>query len=194
MLPILTVAALGLSSCNVIQAGKIEDIAGTYILEEYSITHYYDGSEMTTVEEPTTKDYIKDLGIVCYVVITESGNGFYGYKDNGTEAYVSEVKQNYQYDTSADAEPNMIEKIKLDDGALGNEWTLYVQARKKTFTDNTSAWRTTLSLGKHTIPIGNKDQIRIKYKKVSNRQDKRILDKKLKSYKVNSYTPIVIVD
>lgn len=193
-LPILAATALSLGSCNLIQAGKIEEIAGTYILEEYNITHYYEGSEMTEVEEPETKDYIKDLGIVCYVVITESGMGYYGYKDNDTAAYVTEVKQTYEYDTDEDAEPEMIEKITLDDGALGNEWLLYVQARRKTFTNNKSAWKTTLHLGKHTVPIGENDKIQIKYKKVSKRQDKKILDKKLKGYTFNAYSLPVIVE
>lgn len=193
-LPILAATTLALGSCNIIQPGKIDEIAGTYILEEYSTTQVYDGKDHDDVEEPETKNWIENLGIVCYVVIREEGMGYFGYKDNNNSPFVCEVKQTYEYDTDEDAEPEMIEKIFLDDGALGNEWKLYVQAKRKTFTNNQDAWKTSLHLGKTDLSIGENDKIRIKFKKVSNRQDKKILDKKLKGYTFTSYQAVEYVE
>ncbi len=165
-----------LASCNLIQAGKLSDIAGTYVLEEYTVTTKYDsqGNEIPVEERPVA-DKIEEYGIVEYFVITEDGYGYHVYKDNDTALYCKEVKQVYEFD---DEDPALIEKITFCDGAL-DENEYYIQSRKHTMTANSSAWHSELKIGKRTIPLGKNDSITVRLKRVSKKQDLSYVEKQL---------------
>jgi len=173
---LLASSLLTMASCNLVQPGKLSEIAGTYILEEYTVTKEYDKDGNAIPEdEQKTEDKIEEYGIVEYYVITEGGYGYHIYKDNTTALYCSEVKQVYEYDSD---DPALIREISFFDGDDSSS-KFYIQARRHTMTDNTSAWQTNLKFGKTNIPIGEKATVTIRYKRVSQKQDLSYVSKKV---------------
>lgn len=174
-----------ISACNFVQEGPIDKIAGTYEMIKWECTHYYDGDSFNTVseEERQTINILEENGIKNYIVVTESGNGYYVYQDNETISYAIETKQVYVTDSE---DETLIEEIKILDANL-TEWTLYVQSKKHTFTSNKSAWRTSFHIGKNEYTIGNKDKITMKWKRVSKRQDLKYVERKMNIENYVSY-------
>lgn len=82
LLIILSVTAV-FSGCYVIKSGKMSQIEGTYQLTSYS----GDGDRLT------------ERGITMYVVVRADGTGYYAYKDNNTDPYISEIRCRFTQDT-----------------------------------------------------------------------------------------------
>ena len=80
---IVIMSALLLSSCYVVKSGSMSKIEGTYVLTGYS----------------GKGDYLTERGIVMYLVIRSDGTGYYAYKDNNTQAYITELRCRYVQDT-----------------------------------------------------------------------------------------------
>lgn len=179
-------ASTTLTSCNFVDAGKIEDIAGTYQMITWEYTHYYEGRDYTSVadEDKQTIDVLKENGVTNYIVINTSGSGYYVYKDNETPSYAIETKQIYEVD---DEDNTLVEKITVKD-AEQTEWRLYVQCKKHTFTSNKSAWKSSFHIGKTEYTIGNKDKITMKWKRVNKAQDLKYVKRKMN---IDNYLPLV---
>ena len=77
----------GFSGCYVVKGGNVKDVVGTYKLTTYSRT--YDSTNSAHAGEKI--DYIEQKGITAYLIVTESGEGYYIYKDNETPLYCEAV-------------------------------------------------------------------------------------------------------
>ena len=78
---ILSLSTL-LSGCYAVKSGKMDKIEGTYKLTGYS----------------GKTDYLTERGIELYVVIRSDGTGYYAYKSNDTEPYISEIRCSFTAD------------------------------------------------------------------------------------------------
>ena len=78
---ILSLSTL-LSGCYAVKSGKMDKIEGTYKLTGYS----------------GKTDYLTERGIELYVVIRSDGTGYYAYKSNDVEPYISEIRCSFTAD------------------------------------------------------------------------------------------------
>ncbi len=167
---------VSLTSCNRIKPGKLSDIAGVYKLEEYQRTYRYDNNwqEIPNYSENPI-DMLSEHGIVCYVIISTDNNNYYVYKDNETPLVCYKASAEYVYETDDDGQPtNRISNINLKYTPADYK-SLYVQADKHTFTDNSSAIRLKI----FNTYTGTKYNERIRYKRVSKDTALSIVEKEL---------------
>lgn len=98
ILSVLLIAAMlaALSGCFVIRGQKMHNLKGTYKLTNYTYTPQYEYKGSPT---RTGTDYINDEKHLWedYLVITDSGMGYYIHKAVGIPAYVKEVSLSYEY-------------------------------------------------------------------------------------------------
>ena len=83
VLILLILSTAVLTGCYVVKSGKMNKIEGTYQLTSYT----GDGDRLT------------EKGIVMYVVVRADGTGYYAYKDNDTDPYISEIRCRFTQDT-----------------------------------------------------------------------------------------------
>ena len=101
------------TGCSMYQskAAEKELFVGTYELDVYKARH-----EMNSEEEPY--DRKADEGIKAYFSLDINGSGFYGYKDNKTEAWIDSVFSRYIVD---DEKPELFKAIKMSNGVVDND-------------------------------------------------------------------------
>ena len=111
-IPVFLLSATILSGCSMYtsKADTKENIVGFYELEIYSSKHE------STDEE--TYDRKAEEGISAYFTIDADGYGYYGYKDNNTEARVDAVFSTFIPD---DDKPELFKAIEL----VGTNQTVY---------------------------------------------------------------------
>lgn len=114
---LIPLALLGttMAGCSMYQskAAPKEDFVGTYELDIYKSRH-----EMNSEEEPY--DRKAEEGIQAYFSLDADGHGYYGYKDNNTEARVTSVFSKYLTDED---QPELFKAIEMDDGVTHKyEW------------------------------------------------------------------------
>ena len=88
-LALLTFVAT-VTGCTFVQAQKMKNVKGTYLLTTRTNTHAVTGA---------VTDYVNDKGWQVYLVVTGTGTGYYVFKDNQTEQpWYKEVTLSYEYD------------------------------------------------------------------------------------------------
>ena len=118
IIPLMLLGTTSLTAgCSMYQskAAEKELFVGTYELDVYRARH-----EMNSEEEPY--DRKADEGIKAYFSLDINGSGFYGYKDNKTEAWIDSVFSKYIADTE---KPELFKAIKMSNGVVDNnvyEW------------------------------------------------------------------------
>ena len=88
--------SLSLTSCYMSNPASLDDVIGTYVLKSYTRSYEEksnDGAETTT----TTHDLIKENDITAYLVIDETGKGYYIYKDKERALSCTEIRVQYTY-------------------------------------------------------------------------------------------------
>lgn len=101
---LLVASAFSTTGCSMYhsKADKKENFVGFYVLESYKSKH------AKTDEEPY--DRKAEEGIVACFTLDINGYGYYGYKSNAVEAWVSPVYSNYIQD---DDDPSLYKAIHL---------------------------------------------------------------------------------
>lgn len=101
------------TGCSMYQSKAAEKnlFVGTYELDVYKARR-----EMNAEEEPY--DRKAEEGIKAYFSIDIDGAGYYGYKDNKTEAWVDSVFSRYIAD---DEKPELFKAIKMSNGVVDND-------------------------------------------------------------------------
>ena len=95
LLLIISILA-SLASCYIISAQKMDNVKGTYKLENYSYTPSYERRSGYT---PTTYNYVTDEKYMYedYLIVTGGPVGYYVHKDASGEAYVKAINLTYQF-------------------------------------------------------------------------------------------------
>ena len=89
---ILSTAAV-LSGCYITRSAKMKYVEGTYELTSYS----------------GKTNYLEERGIKLIIVIRADGTGYYGYKNNDTEAFISELRCRFIQDTEDSSKYQYVE-------------------------------------------------------------------------------------
>lgn len=106
---LLILSTAVLSGCYLIKSGKMSWIEGTYKLRSY-------GGDV---------DRLAERGIEMYVVIRSDGTGYYAYKDNNTDPYISEIKCRFTQDTE---EPDKYSYVEINfSGTEYEKFGIYAQ-------------------------------------------------------------------
>lgn len=117
IIPFLLVSCSSLLSCSMYssKADKKENIIGCYELDVYQ------SKKESSEEEPY--DRKAEEGILAYFTIDMDGYGYYGYKDNKTEAKVEQVFASF---TADDDNPELFKAVSLK----GTNQTVYYWEKK----------------------------------------------------------------
>jgi hypothetical protein len=114
IIPLMLLSATAtMSGCSMYSSKAAEKnlFVGTYELDVYKARH-----EMNAEEEPY--DRKADEGIKAYFSLDINGSGYYGYKDNKTEAWVDSVFSRYIVD---DENQELFKAIKMSNGVVDND-------------------------------------------------------------------------
>ena len=169
LLVFLSLPIFTFTSCNYSNPGKLEDIAGIYKLDTYTITPVYNRKwELIATEERVTQNIIEEKHMEVYVVIPkkENENAYYVYKDD-SDLYAKEAKMHLGYSVNDEGNKSEdVNVINLDINDYNSTGiVLYVQASSKTLTNVQDAIRLQLLLTK--VYYGYRENIFIKYTRVS---------------------------
>ena len=109
----LMAATATMSGCSMYQSKAAEKklFVGTYELDVYKARH-----EMNAEEEPY--DRKADEGIKAYFSLDINGSGFYGYKDNKTDAWIDSVFSRFTPDNE---QPELFKAIKMSNGVVDDD-------------------------------------------------------------------------
>lgn len=107
IIPLLVLAG-SMTACTsyTSKPGKMEHLVGTYELSVYKMKRTID-------EESEDYDRKAEIGAVAYFSIDSDGYGYYGYKDNETEARLASMFATFTYD---EEKPELVKAIDINDG------------------------------------------------------------------------------
>jgi len=105
---LLATSAFSTTGCSMYQSDAADKswFVGTYELDVYK-------SKKTMDSEEEPYDRKAEEGIKAYFTLDADGYGFYGYKDNATQARIDSVFSRY---ISSSKEPGKFEAINMNDG------------------------------------------------------------------------------
>lgn len=85
-----------LSGCYVVSPQPMRRVRGTYLLTSYTVTPAHERRPGYT---PVTYDYVagEAYRYTDYLVVTDSGKGYYVHKAADAPAYVREISLSYRY-------------------------------------------------------------------------------------------------
>ncbi len=121
-----------LTACYHVNSGSLSDIEGTYRLTGYL------GKE----------DLKEARGIELSIVIRSDGTGYYAYKSNDTDAYISPIKCEFEAD---EENPGKYSYVTLTFSKDSTKHRLAIDAKNKNLNSQTAVWKGSLFDGNLTI-------------------------------------------
>lgn len=154
---------LGFAGCYTINSGTLNEVVGTYEMKSFTRTYNGKGSH-----EAGTVDYIKDKHAVSYVVVSESGIGYYIYKDDETPLTCIQLKMTFTPSTEHEGKYDYVKAV---DGK-GHESSYGIHARDKALNP---PYLPAIDLG----PLQRDYSESISYKRVDKAQDLSYVEKNI---------------
>ncbi|MBO5716335.1 MAG: hypothetical protein J6S23_08110 [Clostridia bacterium] len=151
---ILSTAAV-LSGCYVTRSAKMKFVEGTYELTSYS----------------GDSNWLEERGIKLIMVIRSDGTGYYGYKDNTTDGFISELRCRFTQDTE---DSSKYQYVEVDFTGNGEYHQLGINAdwRTQKLGSSTAKWKGNLFQGTAEIDY----YISVGFTRISKKTDRSVLD------------------
>ncbi len=160
-----------LSGCIVTKSAKMKYVEGTYELTTYS----------------GDSDWLTERGIELIMVIRQDGTGYYGYKDNDTEPFISELRCRFISDTEESSKYQYVE-IDFEGNGEFHQLGIYADLRKQNLNSKQAKWKGNLFEGTAEIDY----YIDVGFTRIDKDTDRSLIDERFAGapvlpYGVNKY-------
>ena len=154
---ILILSTTVFSGCYQVNSGKMSDIEGTYELTNYS----------------GKSNYLEEKERKLVMVIRADGTGYYGYSDNTTDAFISELRCRYTADTEKSGHYSYVE---IDFTGRGEYTKFAVNVRGKNLNSSTPKYKGNLFEGNLAFDY----YLNIDFTKIDDSTDRNVIDNEFK--------------